>query len=207
MKMHARFLVHGDPARSSFRKRRNELIRIFNHQVAIKDGVGKGLPQRLHNQWSNREIRYEMSVHHVAMDHGAAAVERGLRVFAQPCEVCGENRGCQFNGHELRAAPSLPRRKQIIRASSSMLLEKCDSNENPRITMESYSVSGCSRAPARASASRLTRIRELRPDRRVPKGRLGHWHSNRDGLRRLKYFAVAPTNVLLERAEQPNFLP
>jgi len=22
-----------------------------------------GLPQRLHNQWSNREIRYEMSVH------------------------------------------------------------------------------------------------------------------------------------------------
>src|SRR6266478_9884222 len=127
MKMHARFLVHGDPARSSFRKRRNELIRIFNHQVAIKDGVGKGLPQRLHNQWSNREIRYEMSVHHVAMNHGAAAVERGLRVFAQPCEVCGENRGCQFNGHELRAAPSLPRRKQIIRASSSMLLEKCDS--------------------------------------------------------------------------------
>src|SRR2546429_561963 len=56
----------------------------------------------------------------------------GLLVHADPAkarEVCGKNRGCQFDGHGQRAAPSFPRRKQIIRGSSSMLAEKCDSKE------------------------------------------------------------------------------
>src|SRR5258707_9521219 len=160
MKMHARFLVHGDPARASFRERGDKLIRVFNHQVAIEDGLGKSFPQRGYNQRPNREIRHKVAVHHITMKHGAAAVQCGLRIFAQPREICGENRGCQFNGHELRAAPSLPRRKQIIRGTSAKLVEKCNSNESLNVTMESYSASRCSRAPARARASHSTRIRE-----------------------------------------------
>src|SRR6266513_6448111 len=64
------------------------------------------------------------------MEHGAAAVERLFRLLAQPREVCGKNRGCQFDGHGQRAAPSFPRRKQIIRGSSSMPAEKCESNQH-----------------------------------------------------------------------------
>src|SRR4029077_5555240 len=182
-------------------------IRILNHQVAIEDGVGKGLPQRLHNQRPNREIRYEMPVHHVAMDHRAAAVERGLRIFAQPREICGENRGCQFNGHELRAAPSLPWRKQIIRGTSAKLVEKCNSNESPRITTESRTVSRCSRAPARAGASRSTRIRKLRLAWRAPEARRARLHNNRGSRRWPKECAAVRTNPLWERLERPNSLP
>src|SRR5216684_1190521 len=41
------------------------------------------------------------------MDYGAAAVQRRFCIFAQPREICGKNRRCQFNGHGQRAAPSL----------------------------------------------------------------------------------------------------
>src|SRR6267143_3743820 len=121
MKMHASFLVHGDPTRAGFRKCGDEFVGILNHQVAIEDGVGKSFAQRGHDQRPNREIRNEMSVHHVAMDHRAAALQRRFCFLCQPREVRGKYRRCQFNGHGQRAAPSLPQGKEIIRGSSSML--------------------------------------------------------------------------------------
>src|SRR6266436_903985 len=121
--------------------------------MAIEDGVGKSFPQRGHDQRPNRDIRHKVTVHHIAMEHRAAAVQRRFRLLAKPREVCGKNRGCQFEGHGQRATPSFPRRKQMIRGSSSMLAEKCDSKENPLITTESYGVSGCLLVRVQVAAS------------------------------------------------------
>src|SRR3989442_2629558 len=152
MKMYASFLMHGDPTGAGFRKSRNIVVGIFNHQVTIENRIGKSFSKRGHDQRPNRDIRHEVAVHHVDMEHRAAAFQRRFRVLAQSREVCGKNRGCQFNGHGLRATPSLPQGKEIIRGSSSMLAEKCDANEKLRITMESYSASGCSCALTRVCA-------------------------------------------------------
>jgi len=73
-----------------------------------------------------------------------------------------------------------PRRKKIIRGKFFDASEKCDSNENPRITMESIQRFWLLSARQLEQRITFTRIRELRPGRRVPKGCRGHSHSNRD---------------------------
>src|SRR6202011_6000332 len=55
----------------------------------------------------------EVTVHHIAMEHSAAAIQRRFRIFAEPREVCGKNRGCQFDGHGQRAAPSVSRENRL----------------------------------------------------------------------------------------------
>src|SRR6266481_8142137 len=199
MKMHARFLVHGDPTRSRVRKSRKELVRILNHQVAIENGLRKSFPERGHHQRPNRKIRHKVAIHHIAMDHRAAAVQSRFCFFAQPREICGKNGGCQFNRHGPRAAPSCFGENRLYAEVSSMLVQKYDSNGSPHVTTESCTVSGCSCAPAQACASRSARIRESRLERRVPEARRGRSHSNRGSRRWLKESCAARTNPLWEQ--------
>jgi len=105
VQMNTGFLMHGDPVRASFRKRRNKLIRILDHQMAIERHIRKGFAERSDNGRPDGQIWYEVSVHHVQMQNRAAAIERGLGFGAQLRKVCRQNRGCQFNDGCHRSAP------------------------------------------------------------------------------------------------------
>jgi len=142
--------------------------------VAIEDGVGKGLPQRLHNQWSIVRFGTKCPSINVAMNYGAAAVERGLRVFAQPCEVC-ERIGCQFSMvHELRGLLLPSSEKTDYRGKFFVCFLKSVIQTRIRASpMESYSVLAARPLPARASAH-VYRVFGSYGRPASPKGRRGH---------------------------------
>ena len=100
VQVNACFLVHGDPIRASVCKRGNVAVGILDHQVAVENGVGKRFAQRSHDRRANRDVRHEVTIHNVQVQHRATAFERGFSVVGEPREVRGEYRRGQFNGHK-----------------------------------------------------------------------------------------------------------
>jgi len=94
VQMNTRLLMNGNPVRTCFSKSRNELIRIFDHQMTIERHIGESLAERSHDRRPNREVRHEVPVHHVEVQHSAAALQRGLGFESELREVSGQYRGC-----------------------------------------------------------------------------------------------------------------
>src|SRR5580658_8575061 len=123
IQMNASFLMHRDPVRACFCKRRNELIRIFDHQVAVERYIRKNFAERSDYGRSDGEVRHKVPVHHVKVQNRAAAVERSFRLGAQLRKICRQYRGCQFNdGCHGRAPPRCTTfaRNSIIREDCSL---------------------------------------------------------------------------------------
>src|SRR5205823_6002549 len=78
-------------------KRGNVAVGILDHQVAVENGVGKRFAQRSHDRRANRDVRHEVTIHNVQVQHRATAFERGFSVVGEPREVRGEYRRGQFN--------------------------------------------------------------------------------------------------------------
>src|SRR5215475_1995516 len=85
--MHACFLMYQNPRRARFRKRRNKQVRIFNHQVYVKNRVRNRFAQRRNHRRPQRDVRHEVSVHHVHVQQRAAAFERQLGVGSEIREI------------------------------------------------------------------------------------------------------------------------
>src|SRR5260370_10858750 len=121
MKMHARFLVHGDPTRAGFRKRGDEFVGILNHQVAIEDGVGRAFRKeattsgpivRFGTKWPSITSQWIT----VPPPSSAALASSASRAkFADSIE--GASSMVMGSGPLL----PFPQGKEIIRGSSSML--------------------------------------------------------------------------------------
>src|SRR4029077_9872538 len=90
-----------------FGKSRNVVVGIFDHQVAIQDRIGKRFSEGRHDGRPDGDVRHEVAVHHVHVEQRAAALERSFRVVAQPREVSGEYRRCEFNQRRVPYKSSL----------------------------------------------------------------------------------------------------
>src|SRR4029077_3071501 len=64
--------------------------------MAIQRQVGR-LAQRTNQDWANRDVRNEMSVHHIHMDDGTAALGRSLNLLRQMGKVSRQNRRCKLD--------------------------------------------------------------------------------------------------------------
>lgn len=75
--MDASFLVDGDPPRTGLGERRDEIVRMFNHQMTIERDLGD-LAERCDDRWSNRNVGDEMAIHDVHVKEACPAVHGGL---------------------------------------------------------------------------------------------------------------------------------
>ena len=97
--MDTSFLMHRNPIDACFRKCGDELVGLLDHQVTIERDPGD-LAKRGDHGRADRKIRNEMAVHDVDVENGGSALDGGLRVFAEPCEVSGEDGRSEFDhGH------------------------------------------------------------------------------------------------------------
>jgi hypothetical protein len=63
--------------------------------------------ERLHNRRSDRDVRHEVSIHHIHMNP-ICPRSLGLRnLLTQTCEVCGKNRRSEFDDTVMHVASVL----------------------------------------------------------------------------------------------------
>jgi hypothetical protein len=108
----AGFLVHGNPICAGFGECRDEIVGIFDHQVAIEWNFRDRLAKRGDDRRTDGEIRNEMPIHYVKMENRTTAVESGEGFGAELREVGGKNGRCKLD--QLGRSPIL-----IIRGSGS----------------------------------------------------------------------------------------
>ena len=90
----AGFLMDGNPVGTGFGEGGDELIGIFDHQMAIEGNAGKRLAERSDYGRADGDVGDKVAVHDVEMEDGAAAIESGAGVDGKLGEVGGEDRGC-----------------------------------------------------------------------------------------------------------------
>jgi len=96
IEMDTGFLMHGNPIDAGFGKCGDEFVGLFDHQVTIEGDPGD-LAKRGDHGRADRKIRNEMAVHDVDVENSGSALDGGLRIFAEPCEVSRENGGSEFD--------------------------------------------------------------------------------------------------------------
>src|SRR5579884_1474238 len=103
--MTAGLIMDAYPIGPSIRKCRDKLVRVFNHQVAVKRQVC-GLAQRLHHRGPERNIGDEVPVHHIYMDDAAAAALRRGNLVGKARKISRKYGGNQLN-HDIVSVSSL----------------------------------------------------------------------------------------------------
>jgi len=99
----AGFLMDGNPVGAGLGEGFDEVVGIFDHQVAVEWDVADGFAQRGDYRRADSDVGDEMTVHDVDMEHGAASVDGGLCLGAELGEVGGEDGGCEFDQRMLLA--------------------------------------------------------------------------------------------------------
>src|SRR6202012_5725396 len=97
-------------------------VGIFDHQMAIERNVWQSFSHRGPNRRTNRDVRHEVSVHDVDVQHGAAAFDRGFRLLTEAGKIGGKGRWGQvglddpprFAGSLYAESPT-PRQKFTLR--------------------------------------------------------------------------------------------
>ena len=88
--MDAGLLVDGDPVGPSVNERRNVLVRVLDHQVAVERHVNR-FAQRFNHRRSNGDIGDKMAVHHVHVQDRPATSNCGVGVLGEPGEIGRQN--------------------------------------------------------------------------------------------------------------------
>src|SRR5581483_292738 len=68
----ANLIMHANAIGSSFDEDGGISVRVFDHQVMIELQFGKTPPQRFRDGGAHGEVRYEVSIHDVNVDHANA---------------------------------------------------------------------------------------------------------------------------------------
>ena len=84
--------MDGNPIDAGLRECGDEFVWSFDHQVTI-EGDPADFAKRGDDGRADRKIGNEMAVHDVDVENGGSALDGGVRLFAEPCEVSRENRG------------------------------------------------------------------------------------------------------------------
>ncbi len=103
IEMDAGFLVDRDPSGAGFRKCRYELVRPFNHEMAIERNF-RDFAKRSYDGGPDRDIRDEVAIHHVHVEDACSSFDDGLRICAEASEVSREDGGSQFDHGYLQLA-------------------------------------------------------------------------------------------------------
>jgi len=93
----AGFLMHGNPVGAGLGEGFDEVIGIFDHQVAVERDVADGFTQRGDYRRADGDVGDEVAVHDVDVKDGAAGVDGGLGLSAELGEVGGEDGWCEFD--------------------------------------------------------------------------------------------------------------
>ena len=96
VQMAAGFLMNGDPICTCIGKYRNKLVRILDHQVAIKWQLVT-LRSDFTTGRPDRQVGHEMPIHDVHMNDGRATVACRAHLLAQPGEIRRKDGRCQFD--------------------------------------------------------------------------------------------------------------
>src|SRR4051794_16176401 len=90
--MRPRLRMYRNDVRAGLGERVEERIDRRNHQMDV-ERFGCVRAKRLHDRWTDRDVGYEVTVHHIDMNPvGARLVDRA-HFLAEPGEVGGEDRG------------------------------------------------------------------------------------------------------------------
>src|SRR3954469_17800835 len=90
--MRTRLRMYRNDVRAGLGERVEERIDRRNHQMDV-ERFGCVRAKRLHDRWTDRDVGYEVTVHHIDMNPvGARLVDRA-HFLAEPGEVGGEDRG------------------------------------------------------------------------------------------------------------------
>jgi len=103
IEMDAGFLVDRDPSSAGFRKCRYELVRPFNHEMAIERNF-RDFAKRSYDGGPDRDIRDEVAIHHVHVEDACSSFDDGLRICAEANEVSRQDGGSQFDHGYLQLA-------------------------------------------------------------------------------------------------------
>ncbi len=103
--MDTSFLMDRNPIDAGLRECGYEFVGLFDHQVTIEGDPGD-LAKRGDHGRADRKIRNEMAVHDVDVENSGSALDGGLRIFAEPCEVSRENGGSEFDHGNVDSAAS-----------------------------------------------------------------------------------------------------
>ena len=92
IEMDAGFLVDGDPISAGFRESGDEFIRPFNHEMTIernfRDSAKRGYDRR-----PDRDVRDEMTIHHINVEDGGSPFDSGLSFRAEAGEISRQDGG------------------------------------------------------------------------------------------------------------------
>jgi hypothetical protein len=103
IEMDAGFLVDGDPIGAGFGKCGYELVRPFNHEVAIERDF-RDFAKRSNDGGPDRDIRDEMTIHDVHVENGGSPFDSGLGFRAEASEVSRQDGGSEFDHGYLQLA-------------------------------------------------------------------------------------------------------
>jgi hypothetical protein len=103
IEMDAGFLVDGNPISPGFGECGDELIRPFNHKMAIERNF-RDFAKRGYDRGPDRDVRDEMTIHHVHVEGGGSPFDSGLSFRAKASEVSRQDGGSKFDHGYLQLA-------------------------------------------------------------------------------------------------------
>src|SRR5262245_2581234 len=96
MQMSISFNVHRNHLRTGFDELFSVTTGLRNHQVSI-DRQTSCCHERLHNWEPDRDVWYEMTVHHIDVKNGRATTFDSLDLFSETRKIRGQDRRCNVN--------------------------------------------------------------------------------------------------------------
>jgi hypothetical protein len=103
IEMDAGFLVDRDPISPSFGKCGDELVRPFNHEMAI-EWNSRDSAKRSNDGGPDRDVRDEMTIHNVHVENSGSPFDNGLGFRAEASEVSREDGGSELDHRNLQLA-------------------------------------------------------------------------------------------------------
>jgi hypothetical protein len=95
IEMDAGFLVDGDPISAGFGKCGYELVRPFNHEMTIERNF-RDFAKRSNDGGPDRDVRHEMTIHHIHVENGGSPFDSGLGFRAEASEVSRQDGGSEL---------------------------------------------------------------------------------------------------------------
>jgi hypothetical protein len=92
IEMDAGFVVDGDPISPGFGECGDEVIRPFNHKMAIERNF-RDFAKRGYDRGPDRDVRDEMTIHHVNVEDGGSPFDSGLGFHAEAGEISRQDGG------------------------------------------------------------------------------------------------------------------
>jgi hypothetical protein len=103
IEMDAGFLVDRDPSSAGFRESGDKFVRPFNHEMTIEWDF-RDFAKRSYDRGPDRDIRDEMTIHHIHVEDGGSPFDDGFRFCAEAGEVSRQDGRSELDQRSLQLA-------------------------------------------------------------------------------------------------------